>query len=624
MLLFVPIIAVLSLAFLLSMRLGACIENCVLATLAAIVIVLFIASLFDLLAAATYALAFTGWAVLPYVLVSFRRDARLAKPLATLITPALLIVVFYVAKGNYSFYVWDDLGLWTRMTKFLAIHDRMFQADSVWIGNKSYPPGAALANYFFNKFSGYSEPKALLFHFVLSISAVAAVAAPAARTNLTVGAASVALIILLVFLFQFSFDDTLVDVLLAMVLGAAFVVALTEESVAAIIVCNSLFCGLLVLLKATGLPFAMVAAAISSISILLRRRDRMLTGRTLVEILIVPAFVIVTHSVWTKFSVSIGGETGSDYLMSGFKTLASALRDGALTERNSQILQEMHKRLTAGLPDYEGVPLFGIRPTSAIPPIYVFATLASLSLVTCLLFRKSLASFALAFATIALGSAAYPLLLLILYIERFTEHEALHLASFERYLGSYLLAWSALCATLILTAVSRRIPNPWCAAMLLAVLLASYPLFSRIEDELGTDAQLRKTTVEAARRQVRRLADEAKPFLRPTESVYFIKQADTGLGIYAFQFEMSENPTQAVCWSLGKPYSAADIWTCDASLEEKLKGYAILVIAAADEAFWQRFGSAFDAEERGRSEGVYKIDWTQGDQPVLHLSRLSP
>ena len=57
MLLFVPIVAVLSFALFLSVKLGAHIENCVLATLSAIVIVLFVASLYDLLAAATYALA---------------------------------------------------------------------------------------------------------------------------------------------------------------------------------------------------------------------------------------------------------------------------------------------------------------------------------------------------------------------------------------------------------------------------------------------------------------------------------------------------------------------------------------------------------------------------------------
>lgn len=624
MLLFVPIVAVLSLALFLSGRLGAHIENCVLATLSGIVILLFVASLFDLLAAATYALAFAGWAVLPYVLVSFRRDARSIAPLARLITPALFIAVFYFAESDYSLYLWDDLGLWARMTKFLAMHDRMFESSSFWIGSKSYPPGAALENYFFTKFSGYSEPKALLFQFMLSISAIAALAAPAARKSLTAGAASVAVIVLLVFLFQFTFADMSVDVLLAMVLGAVFVVALTEESVVAVIVCNSLFCGLLVLLKATGLPFAMLACAATSISILLRRRDRLLTWRTLVEILIVPAAVMVTHSLWTKFSISIGGEAGSGYLVNGFKTLAGALRDDALTARNSQIVREMYTRLTIGLPPYSGTLLFGIRPTTAIRPVYVLSTLVGLSLIICLLFRKSLASYALIFATIASGAAAYILLLLILYLERFSDYEALQLASFERYLGAYLLAWSALCATLIVTAVSQGIRKPWGPALLLMALLACFPLLFSIESELDTDAQYRKIHVELPRRQVRRLADEAKLFLKPDETVYFIKQADTGFGIYAFQFEMYENPTQPVCWSLGKPYSAADIWTCDVSLEESLKDFTVLVIAAADEAFWQRYGAAFDEEERGKSEGIYKVNWTQGDEPVLHLSRLGP
>ena len=274
--------------------------------------------------------------------------------------------------------------------------------------------------------------------------------------------------------------------------------ALTEESVAAIIVCNSLFCGLLVLLKATGLPFAMVACAVSSISIVLRRRGRMLTGRTLVEILIVPAVVIVTHSLWSKFSISIGGEAGSGYLATGFKTLAGALRDDALTVRNSQIVQEMYARLTIGLPAYKGVPLFGLHPTTAIRPIYVLSTLTALSVIICFLFRKSLALYALSFATIASGAAAYILLLLILYLERFSDHEALQLASFERYLGTYLLAWSATCATLIVTAFSHGIRKPWGPPLLAIALLAYYPLLVRIEIQLGTDAQYRRNSRRTA------------------------------------------------------------------------------------------------------------------------------
>lgn len=93
MLLFVPVIAVLSLAFFLADRLGARIENCILAVLSAIVVVLFAASFFNLLAAATYAMAAAGWAVLPFVLVSLWREPRSASALAYLITPALLIVV---------------------------------------------------------------------------------------------------------------------------------------------------------------------------------------------------------------------------------------------------------------------------------------------------------------------------------------------------------------------------------------------------------------------------------------------------------------------------------------------------------------------------------------------------
>ncbi|MGY4293397.1 hypothetical protein ACVWXN_001492 [Bradyrhizobium sp. i1.4.4] len=67
----------------------------------------------------------------------------------------------------------------------------------------------------------------------------------------------------------------------------------------------------------------------------------------------------------------------------------------------------------------------------------------------------------------------------------------------------------------------------------------------------------------------KRLAAIVETTIKPGEKINFIEQADKGLVIYSLQFEMMNNATRSTCWSFGRPYYAADIWTCDAPSEEK-------------------------------------------------------
>ena len=623
MLLLIPVIAVASMSLVFALSLGTRVETAILAVLSAITITLFAASLIGLLAFATYSLALAGWILLPVAaLLFFRRRPRPYYLLPSLLIPALLIVAFYYSRRGYSVYLWDDLSLWVRMTKYLAVYDRLFDGQSIWIGSKSYPPGAALLNYFFTKFNVYTEPHALLAQFFLNTAAIAAIAVPASRNSLTAGVTSFATIILLVFLFQLSFDDTTVDLPMALVLAAVFTVALTEDSVIVVAIVNSLFCGLLILLKATGLPFALVGCTVTVVSILLKQHKRIMTRETAIAIMIAPAAALLAGVLWMRFSASIGGEAGSGYILAGFKTLANAIFNETITPRNAYILNEMSSRLRNGVQD--ATYLFGVRYSWQLQPIYVLLSLIVLSAVLCILSGKRWASYAITTLIIAAGAAGYILLLLMLYLERFSETEAIHLASFERYLGSYLLSWSACCISVIISKISVQLPRPVVAPLFLAGLVLLYPVVFDIEKRFGIEIAHRHDVVYPARQQAKILADQAKTFVSPGQRVYFINQADTGFGIYAFQFEMFENPTQEICWSLGIPYSKDDIATCDLPLPATLGGFSILVVANADEPFWKRYGAFFDDSEYGKPQGIYKIEFLDSEQKPLHLRRLNP
>ena len=61
------------------------------------------------------------------------------------------------------------------------------------------------------------------------------------------------------------------------------------------------------------------------------------------------------------------------------------------------------------------------------------------------------------------------------------------------------------------------------------------------------------------------------------------------------------------CWSVGKKYNEADVWTCDQPLGYLLKDYDYLAIYHADQRFWQDNQALFSADGLGKETGVYKV-----------------
>jgi hypothetical protein len=154
------------------------------------------------------------------------------------------------------------------------------------------------------------------------------------------------------------------------------------------------------------------------------------------------------------------------------------------------------------------------------------------------------------------------------------------------------------------------------------VLLATRPLEKRV----AVIAEYRAKNVTSARREVRALASAVTQVAARGDRIYFIKQGDTGFGIYAFQFEMMYHSIQDGCWAFGKPYLDHDVWTCDAKLlEDLIQGYSFLVIALADQQFWSLYSEHFDSADRGLTSGIFRVLWrTEKGKKQLAFERVRP
>ena len=205
-----------------------------------------------------------------------------------------------------------------------------------------------------------------------------------------------------------------------------------------------------------------------------------------------------------------------------------------------------------------------------------------------------------------LGGVGYAFVLLITYIYHFGAYEAPRLASYERYIGSYILALTTLTVMLILRLFARwqksAVKNA--TALMLLVLcglmvcmppakcaslspsLQAYPL-SRDYVEDYT-AILNKTEEDA--------------------SILLVTQGDSGLVGHIIRYETLPRTIDSI--SLGLPKYDGDVWTENLSPDaftSVLERYDYLYLYHVDDTFTQRYISIFQTKDAIQEKSLYAI-----------------
>jgi hypothetical protein len=125
------------------------------------------------------------------------------------------------------------------------------------------------------------------------------------------------------------------------------------------------------------------------------------------------------------------------------------------------------------------------------------------------------------------GAVGYTLALLISYLLIFTEYEGIRLASFERYLSTYILAW-----LLIVYALMASRLEAWRGALgllgqlTLAITLTLYAPAAYFKDVRKIESQ---GETLAVRQSTEAFAAQIKPQLKTGDKIYFIAQKSNGL-----------------------------------------------------------------------------------------------
>lgn len=226
--------------------------------------------------------------------------------------------------------------------------------------------------------------------------------------------------------------------------------------------------------------------------------------------------------------------------------------------------------------------------------------------------------------TFSWGLVGYTLVLLVSYLYFFGDYESSYLASYERYIGVYFLAFSLICIKIILLNNLWENKNFKRAIIVLIVIFPPSPkilypssIFSAIPDAASAKFKIK---VNKSRQEVSDIRSKIEK-LTPTDSrIWLIWQNTTGIQTMIVRYEIAPRKMNTSNWSIGEKYYEGDVWTYNYSIDEVvsyLKQYDYVALGSVDEKFIKSYGELFTTSPRTGS--VYKIEQINNSTRLMEL-----
>jgi len=512
----------------------------------------------------------------------------------------LLSLLLWGAFGSIQYSAWDEFSHWGLSIKEIFGRNALLTADSV-IACKDYPPATALFQYYLTIFTGWSEGVTCFAQAALTLSAAITLITGLPWRQWLKMAVIIFLSYVLIQTFSFSLQGVYVDHVLGYFFGAILAsYFLTENRKRSNVLALMPALFILPLIKSAGVLLALLAAAIVTADLLRGiKTARQGAGKpgSLVSLglcLLLLLAPVIAAKTWNwrintlNLPQTLSTKVGYEEMKRPFSTAA--------TERDRITLSNF------------GKALFFTRTRTTLPPFFMLLLLAGIGGFLAMRRKPQGEKFQILSATFIMlaGFLAYAVGLLFLYLYSFGGYEGPRLASFDRYMNIFFMAWTLLLAIFVLRAPAaggfRRLPA-WVRAL---IILAGALIVIK-----GTFHKTAQETVEL-RKTVREKAAHMLSLAAPGARIYMVWQNDTGFGPQILAYELAPHHTsiRSGSWSLGKPYYPGDVWTEDIKADtwQKMLGeFDYVLIGNADKFFWDRYGKLFEDQAKARGEYLFKV-----------------
>lgn len=322
----------------------------------AVIMLLFLAALLNVLTVVVVLLLASGACLACYEsLRHLQRGHPFPVPLGIL---AVLGILYWFLHSGSSLLYYDEYSHWGVFLREMLASNALWGADTNSM-HPRYLPGTSLWQYYFAVYSGRPEGAGYLAQFVLLLTPLMALWEKVAWRDVLWHLGLLALLIVLLFNFGHGFTSLYVDHLLGAWFAGILINFLVDQKARSISQLASYLLPLavLVLIKTTGVFFAVADAGIIALLLLIVNEDGGTPGRPSQRWLRAVAFPCVTLvlcisilSVWNlnRDSTGVGdGEGEAASLMGSIASAESVLTDAQqqeLTRRFIDVL--MHQQIS--------------------------------------------------------------------------------------------------------------------------------------------------------------------------------------------------------------------------------------------------------------------------------------
>ena len=546
----------------------------------------------------------------------------------SLLSPGLAI---FVSLALFSFLLtrgmqlssWDEFSHWGTIVKATFLFDAVGPYNPVELGFRSYPPSLSLFEYFVTKLGGaWLEGNIFWAYQLITWSLFTPFLAQLTWRRWGQLFVIVPLVFIAPLAFFNSLNVTLIDPLLGMLFGYALAIAYVGNILQwrlALHVGLAIF--MLTLAKDAGTFMAALVVVLYLVRLLAAKKinpEEWSWKRFAILGSIPTLFLVVSNQSWSAL-VRARVETPAFQ-----NPIDIGAFFGALRGEGPAYWQEILTTFGFGVSNYPinsdgalGIPQLQLIVLFAIV-IATFEWLVS---------RRNGRRFGFAsVGTVIIGAIAYTYGLLVLYLFRFGEYEAVRLASYERYLGTYwtgialfvalISIWLVAGSTSSQTTGGTKASTEGVVELVAAgiVLLGLFAL-SPVQ-KLGEFFASPHGYSSQVRAQFEPVLEQAKQAgIQPEDKVWIIAQHTTGFEYWVLRYSLMENETNSGTWSLGSKADENDVWTVEKSASEwaqELRDYDYVVVFRATESFAQEFGDLFGNQSDVTSSSVFRVEDVKG------------
>lgn len=520
-----------------------------------------------------------------------------------------LFVAFFVffAVHHYGrlFTSWDEFSHWGISIKSMYVLDDLSTNDYAHILFRSYPPGITLLEYFAMKTNGtFTEWLAYLMYDLLFVSLFIAFFDFEKIKKRCLRFISILIVFFTLLGFRFIlFDGSIyVDAMVAAFFAFGLLFIFTGDTSSKFdvaVLCSTI--SILPLLKDVGLFFAIILLIYFFIKQILLIKDKKITrSYFLMCIVCVLIATLLTKGTW-KLAVVNSGMPQSFSAPLNMKDALLAMFSKTCTYQDTVFKNFCNAFFK---PEFSSTARIDFSP-------FAFY---SLGLFLLLFLRKYFQDKKIeftCFVIIAICTAGfYTFGLYLLYISRFSEYEAVRLASYSRYMSILILAYIVFFAVIFYNTLSTK--KALIGLAIFSFMTLTVPL-------LLYRSRFAKAT-RVTRQPYQEIAAKIDVPNTVPKKIAIVSQADKGYDGLVLAYELFPNTTAS--YSLGPSKFDGDIWSRDISPNDwtamlHAENYEYIIIFKSDEYFSEKYRLLFAEPAKIKDGSIFKINKASGNYEFL-------